>query len=465
MPLTRADVAIVAAVCALLVSTAVASSITVGDAPMDTPCLSWVPYSADNGIDKISEYVTTADTWVIGSADCTTCDVWGKVLPCFATDYGLDLFGHRDYQKNWISEDWCRVGLPASDNDNVYFSRSMMLAKPGPKYNTMVWETVNLGDAVPANVVRYADRVLARTISAPAGCCAGAGFGGWARVTENLTLTSVHFSDFFSNEQSGNFEVAVCASYHPATPAPTPVPPVPPPPTPVPTPVPVPTLPPTPVPPPPATPQPTPAPGADIPVVLRTSCLIGCDYNCTTLMYDNNGCFDQLRGTSTRYSCSGSTLQIEQFSNLGCQGTSTTASQPTGQCYQLPNLQYVTNKCETLNPPQDSNNVEITQCQEGCDYNCQTKTQPAGTCVEDHPQYQTGGPTIYNCYDSIITRTTYFAQNCSAVQANSLYVTTVHARNQCVMSENDSYITFKCGGSSSGSSTTNSGSASSQQGN
>ena len=440
----------------LAVSSACAmKSSPLSDTPMDTPCMEWVPHTADDAITSIGNYVVSSNTWVIGSEDCSTCDVWGQVLPCFATDYGLNLFGHRDFNREWIAEDWCRVALPRADGRGTYFSSSMMLAKKGPKWETMVWKTVSLGDVVPLNVVKYKDRVLARTLDAPQDCCAGQGFSGWAEIDYNMSLTSVHISVYSNQHKLSTFEVAICASYHPATPAPTPAPPVPPPPTPAPTPVPIPTLPPTPVPPPPATPVPTPSPDAPWSIVTRKSCLIGCDYNCTTFLYMNSECFNELRGTSVAYACSGSTLNISKFSSEGCSGpTSGSAQQPTNTCDQLPDLQYVTNVCETVSPPVNAGlDVVVTQCVEGCNYECNKTSKPAGTCVVEHPQFGSGGPTVYNCFASFIARTTYFATDCDSVSANSLSVTTVHPRDKCEPTgHNTGYITYHCGSPSSGSS-------------
>ncbi|CUG87534.1 Hypothetical protein, putative [Bodo saltans] len=447
---------------AILVASAKFST-NLGDAPIDTPCMSWVPAQADDALVSASPYVTTANTWVIGSEDCSTCDVWGSVLPCFAVDYGLNLFGHRDFNAEWINEDWCRVALPSSDGSGTYFSRSMMLAKRGVRYDTMTWQTVSLGDAVPANVVRYQDRVLARTNSAPSGCCAGSGFGGWAEVDGNLTLLSVHISVYSNQHELSSFEVAICESYTPPTAAPTPAPIVPPPPTPAPTPVPVPTLPPTPVPPPPATPTPTPPPNAPWNVITRKQCVIGCDYNCTTYMYINGACSNQLNGASTSYSCASSHVAIDKYNGANCAGTAaTTTSQPTGTCYQLPNLQDVTNKCMTVNAPNNTGfTVEKIQCTEGCDYECTTTTAPAGTCEVEHPQYSTGGPTVYNCFDTFIARTVYFASDCSSVGSATLSVTTVHPRNVCEpLNQNSAYLTYKCADASSGSGSTTSSSGS-----
>jgi hypothetical protein len=165
-------------------------------------------------------------------------------------------------------------------------------------------------------------------------------------------------------------------------------------------------------------------------------------------MYMNAACVNQLNGASTSYKCSVAHLSIDKFNSADCGGTpATTTSQPTGTCYQLSNLQDVTNKCLTVNAPNNTGlQVEKVQCVEGCDYGCTTTTSgSAGMCEVEHPEYGTGGPTVYNCFDTFISRTTYFATDCNGVNDATLSVTTIHPRNVCEpVNQNGAYITYKC---------------------
>lgn len=426
-----------AAMAAALVVCATATLETLADQPMNTPCVQWVATTADNAVTDATKYAGTAATWVIGSQDCTTCDVFGTVLPCFATDYGVNVFGHRDYNADWIRRDWCRVSV----SGGTYFSQNMYLPRKGSKWQTLKWKTLSIGDQVPANVVRYNSFVLARTTQAPSDCCAGFGFSGYAEVTSNLTLTSVHFAVYSRRYDGASFDVAVCDSYTPPTPPPPPPVPVP---TIAPTPAPVPTLPPTPIPPPPPPPTtaPTPAPDGLTPAVTRTTCVIGCDYECTTFLYFLGQCVGELRGTSTIYTkTSDGQLRVQQFAGLGCEGAATnTVVQPANTCYQLPDLTYVQNAFYKLPAPTAGVSVSKTLCVEGCDYECTTNSTTSGQCSVQGPS-----PVVHSCYPQFVARTEYFASDCSGVQPGALSVTTVFPNGQCIpTNSNDAYQTYSC---------------------
>jgi hypothetical protein len=442
----------VALAVALMAAGGAASLSSSSDAPENTPCIVWESTDSWHAVHTPGNYAGVTQTWVIGSVvhPCHSCEVWGSVLPCFATDSGVNVFGHRDYSEGWITRDYCRIGLPG--HSSAYFSNKMYLPKAGPKASTLTWQKVKLGDMVPDNVVRYKDRVLAQTIKGPKGCCTGNGFSGWAGVTQNLTLTSVNIAVYESGESITEFNVAVCASYHPATPAPTPLPPSPPPPTPAPTPEPAPTMPPTLPPAPPATPVPTQAPNADWDIITRRFCAEGCGssggYDCKTWLYMNNQCVNELSGRSRFYSCSGGTLTMTDFGSWGCVGNGTHAeSQATNKCIQTPSLQYWDNTCQTVSPPSNSSTetVSKTFCVEGCDYECTTNVTAANTCVMDEPVYGSRGPTEYQCFADFVARTHYVEAKCGDVSSQSLSITTVHPRDKCMpTNQNGAYETYKC---------------------
>ena len=73
----------------LAVSSACAmKSSPLSDTPMDTPCMEWVPHTADDAITSIGNYVVSSNTWVIGSEDCSTCDVWARCFPALRRTTG-----------------------------------------------------------------------------------------------------------------------------------------------------------------------------------------------------------------------------------------------------------------------------------------------------------------------------------------------------------------------------------------
>ena len=420
------------------------------DGPDATPCINWQPFKAYNPIEKVDGYAGVTQTYVVGSManPCKDCLVWGSVLPCFATDESVNVFGHRDFAAKWVHRDYCRIGMPG--RSDAYFSDNMMMPMAGPKAHTLRWQTVRVGDVVPDNVVRYKNRVLAQTVSAPDQCCTGNGFSGWASITDNMTLTGVYIAVYTGAHQLSTFNVAICDAYHPPTPVPTPVPVVPPPPTPVPpppTPFPTPNPPPpTPMPPPP-TPNPTPSPNAPIDVITRKNCLIGCDYNCTTSLYYNNECRNELAGTSTHYSCAGGQLTMAHYMGQGCAGTPVqTVVEPTDTCHERLSGSDVTNKCFSTNPPNNTGlKVTKTECVEGCDYECSKTQHSAGGCEFYNPTYGSRGPVEFQCWDTMISQTEYFATQCSGVNPQTLSVTVVYPRDQCVPIGRDSaYQTFKC---------------------
>ena len=223
--------------------------LAVADKPMDLPCVTWIPLTSDQDTDPTNLFVA-AYTWVIqdGFGDCIEK---GDIFPCFASDSGINTWGHHDYQAQDIPSDYCRTYHEGA----VYMSNNMYVPQKGPQWSTWKWVLAQAGGVVPLNAIRYGSSVMARSTQNGPGQCCGIGFTGWAIGNPNGTFGDVHFSIVDIPVTTTSFEVAICEAYHPTT---TPVPPTPVPPTPVPpTNAPPTPVPPTPVPP---TPQPTPSP-------------------------------------------------------------------------------------------------------------------------------------------------------------------------------------------------------------
>ena len=208
------------------------------DKPDDLPCVTWEPLTSFQNTPDPSTLFVAAVTWVITSAiDPSQCLYQGDVIPCFASDSGSNTWGHHDYQNDQILSDYCRTWI----NGSVYYSNNMYVPKKGPKWQTWEWQLTQKGATVPANAIRYQDKVMAMSTVNPPGHCTGKGFTGWAHGLENGTFGSVHFGLHLTPVQTNSFKVAICKAYHPTPAPPTPAPATPNPP---PAPTPPPTLPP-----------------------------------------------------------------------------------------------------------------------------------------------------------------------------------------------------------------------------
>jgi hypothetical protein len=220
---------------ALLLLGLVAATLAAADKPMDLPCVTWEPLTENQNTPPIDGLFVAAKTWVIYNAfDPMDCLYMGDVLPCFASDSGSNTWGHHDYQNPQILADSCRTWI----NGSVYFSSNMYIPRKGPKWQTWEWRLTQKGAKVPANAIRYYDKVMARsTINAP-GFCAGKGYTGWAHGLKDGTFGAVHFGMHLTPVETNSFEVAICKAYHPTPAPPTPEPATPAPATPQPTPLP-----------------------------------------------------------------------------------------------------------------------------------------------------------------------------------------------------------------------------------
>jgi hypothetical protein len=218
---------------ALVVAVALIASVA-ADKPIDIPCVTWEPLTSTQPTDPTDLFVA-AYTWVL-SDQFGDCIEKGDIFPCFASDPGVNNWGHHDYQPSDIPNDSCRTWY----NGEVYMSNNMYVPKKGPQWQTWKWVLAQKGGPVPFNAIRYGPSVMARSTQNAPGFCCGKGFTGWAHGLPNGTFGSVYFSIITNPVLTETFEVAICEAYHPSTPVPTPEP------TPAPTPAP--------------TPNPTPAP-------------------------------------------------------------------------------------------------------------------------------------------------------------------------------------------------------------
>jgi len=194
---------------------ALVSLVVVADKPIDLPCVTWIPLTSTQPTDPTNLFVA-AYTWVLqdGFGDCIEK---GDIFPCFASDTGVDTWGHHDYQATDIPSDYCRTYYQG----NVYLSNNMYVPQKGPKWKTWKWTLAQKGGVVPANAIRYGKSVMARsTVNAPGYCC-GKGFTGWAVGETNGTFGDVYFSITSDPVVTDTFEVAICEAYHPTTVAPT----------------------------------------------------------------------------------------------------------------------------------------------------------------------------------------------------------------------------------------------------
>ena len=67
--------------------------------PDDSPCVKWLPYTSTQKISSADTFVTSILTTVLGACrpQCYCASTIGNVFPCFASDAGIDVFGHHDW--------------------------------------------------------------------------------------------------------------------------------------------------------------------------------------------------------------------------------------------------------------------------------------------------------------------------------------------------------------------------------
>lgn len=185
------------------------------DKPMNLPCVTWEPLTSSDNTDPTDLFLA-AYTWVLTLDG--ECYEKGDIFPCFASDTGVNTWGHHDYQPQDIPADYCRTYYQGS----VYLSNNMYVPKKGPQWQTWKWVLTQSGGAVPDNAIRFGSSVMARSTQNAPGFCCGKGFTGWAVGQENGTFGPVYFSITENPVITDTFEVAVCEAYHPTTtPAPT----------------------------------------------------------------------------------------------------------------------------------------------------------------------------------------------------------------------------------------------------
>lgn len=193
------------AIVAVLLATA-----ALADKPIDLPCVTWEPLTYSENTDPTDLFVA-AYTWVLQLDG--ECYEKGDIFPCFASDTGVNTWGHHDYQPEDIPNDYCRTYYQG----NVYLSNNMYVPKKGPKWQTWKWVLTQSGGAVPDNAIRFGSSVMARSTQNAPGFCCGKGFTGWALGQENGTFGPVYFSITTNPVITDTFEVAVCEAYHPTT--------------------------------------------------------------------------------------------------------------------------------------------------------------------------------------------------------------------------------------------------------
>jgi hypothetical protein len=194
----------------VFVAAAVLIVSALADKPMDLPCVTWEPLTSSQNTDPTDLFVA-AYTWVLQMDG--ECYEKGDIFPCFASDTGINTWGHHDYQPEDIPNDYCRT----YNQGNVYLSNNMYVPKKGPQWQTWKWVLAQSGGVVPDNAIRYGSSVMARsTVNAPDFCC-GKGFTGWAVGQDNGTFGPVYFSITTNPVITNTFEVAICEAYHPNT--------------------------------------------------------------------------------------------------------------------------------------------------------------------------------------------------------------------------------------------------------
>ena len=188
-----------------------ALAVSAQDTPMDLPCVTWEPLTYDQNTDPTDLFLAAYE-WVLldGEGDCIEK---GDIFPCFSSDPGSNTWGQHDYQASMIPNDYCRSYL----NGTVYMSTNMYVPKKGPKWQTWTWKLAQTGGVVPANAIRFGDKVMARSTQNAAGHCCGKGFTGWAEGLTNGTFGSLHFSIVNQPVTTDSFEVAICEAYQPMT--------------------------------------------------------------------------------------------------------------------------------------------------------------------------------------------------------------------------------------------------------
>ena len=211
--------------------------------PDDSPCVKWIPFTATTKISSADTFVTSILTTVLGacSPSCYCASTIGNVFPCFASDPGIDVFGHHD----WLpGSDLPGLCIAAKD-DHTIFGHNQFMAGKGEQWQKFQWKVTQMGSTVPSNAVRAGNRALGRsTQNVPNPGC-GHGYTGWIDILPDGTIGPLQYAVASGPQNStGSFEIAYChacelcpkvynASFHPGPGCPNctkPVNPPPPPP-------------------------------------------------------------------------------------------------------------------------------------------------------------------------------------------------------------------------------------------
>lgn len=198
------------------VAATLAVAFALAEKPPDLPCVTWEPLTAYEPTPSISSLFVASYNWLVANEITLQCIQKGYIIPCFASDTGINSWGHHDYVPGFSSSDYCRTWHEGS----VYYSNNMYVPKKGPKYKTWKWKLTQSGGKVPDNAIRMGESVMAKSVVNPPDRCMGKGFTGWAVGKKDGTFGAVHFSVFKDPFTTSTFQVAICKAYHP-TPAPT----------------------------------------------------------------------------------------------------------------------------------------------------------------------------------------------------------------------------------------------------
>ena len=154
--------------------------------PDDSPCVKWIPFTMHTPISSADAFVTSILTTVLGACtpSCYCASTIGNVLPCFASDPGIDVFGHHD----WLPGSNLPGLCIAAKNDRTIFGHNQFMAGKGPEWEKFQWKVTQQGATVPSNAIRAGNRALGRsTQNVPNPGC-GHGYTGWIDINDDGTL-------------------------------------------------------------------------------------------------------------------------------------------------------------------------------------------------------------------------------------------------------------------------------------
>jgi hypothetical protein len=154
--------------------------------PDDSPCVKWINFTMHTPISSADTFVTSTLTTVLGACtpSCYCASTIGNVFPCFASDHGIDVFGHHDWLPGSNLAGLC---IAAKDGHTI-FGHNQFMAGKGPDWQNFKWKVTQQGATVPSNAITAGTRALGRsTQNVPNPGC-GHGYTGWIDIKPDGTL-------------------------------------------------------------------------------------------------------------------------------------------------------------------------------------------------------------------------------------------------------------------------------------